>query len=74
MADNIVGVRFRRAGKVYYFDPQDIDLEVNDLVVVETERGLELGHVAIAPNQVLASSVNQPLKPVTMGRAIAIGF
>ncbi|MFC2070989.1 stage 0 sporulation family protein [Chloroflexota bacterium] len=64
MADNVVGVRFRRAGKVYYFDPQDIDLEVNDNVVVETERGLELGHVAIAPNQVLASDVNQPLKPV----------
>jgi cell fate regulator YaaT (PSP1 superfamily) len=64
MADNIVGIRFRRAGKVYYFDPQDIELEVNDYVVVETARGLELGHVAIAPTQVLASEVNQPLKPV----------
>ncbi|MFC1920681.1 stage 0 sporulation family protein [Chloroflexota bacterium] len=64
MAEKIVGVRFRRAGKVYYFDPQDMELEVNDYVVVETTRGLEMGNVAIAPNQVLANDVNQPLKPV----------
>ncbi|MBA7641888.1 hypothetical protein ES703_49574 [subsurface metagenome] len=60
----IVGVRFKRAGKVYYFDPAGIDLEVNDHVVVETTRGLELGQVAIAPKQVLASDVDKPLKPV----------
>ncbi len=64
MSDNIVGIRFRRAGKVYYFDPQDIELEVNDRVVVETARGLELGQVAIAPTQVIVSEVNQPLKLV----------
>ena len=64
MSDNIVGVRFRRAGKVYYFDPQDIELEVNDNVVVETTRGLELGEVAIAPMQVPEGEVSQPLKPV----------
>ncbi len=63
MAD-IVGVRFKRAGKVYYFDPAGIDLEVNDQVVVETVQGLELGQVAIAPKQVLASEVDKPLKPV----------
>jgi cell fate regulator YaaT (PSP1 superfamily) len=61
---NIVGVRFKRAGKVYYFDPAGIDLEVNDYVVVETARGLELGQVIISPKQVLASDVEQPLKPV----------
>ena len=61
----IVGVRFKRAGKVYYFDPAGIDLEVNDYVVVETTRGLELGQVVIAPGQVLASDVEKPLKPVT---------
>ena len=60
MSDNIVGIRFRRAGKVYYFDPQDIEVEVNDQVVVETARGLELGQVAIAPTQVIASEVVQP--------------
>jgi len=63
MAD-IVGVRFKRAGKVYYFDPADIDLEVNDYVVVETARGLELGQVVISPGQVLASDVEKPLKSV----------
>lgn len=60
----IVGVRFKRAGKLYYFDPAGIDLEVNDYVVVETTRGLELGHVVISPKQVLASEVAQPLKSV----------
>jgi len=63
MAD-IVGVRFKKAGKVYYFNPAGIDLEVNDYVVVETTRGLELGQVVIAPTQVLASDVGRPLKLV----------
>ena len=60
----IAGIRFKRAGRVYYFDPVGIDLEVNDYVVVKTARGLELGHVVIAPKQVLASEVTEPLKPV----------
>ena len=60
----IVGVRFKKAGKVYYFDPAGIDLEVNDYVVVKTTRGLEMGHVVIAPRQVLVNEVTTPLKPV----------
>jgi len=60
----IVGVRFKRAGKVYYFDPADIDLEQDDCVVVKTSRGLELGRVVISPKQVLASEVPTPLKQV----------
>jgi len=60
----IVGVRFKRAGRVYYFDPTDIELKVSDHVVVKTTRGLELGQVVIAPEQVLASEVETPLKPV----------
>jgi len=60
----IVGIRFQRAGKIYYFDPAGINLEVNDHVVVKTARGLELGQVVIAPKQVLASEVTEPLKPV----------
>jgi len=60
----IVGVRFKRAGKVYYFDAAGIDLEANDYVVVKTTRGLELGRVFIAPKQVLASEVTKGLKPV----------
>lgn len=60
----IVGVRFRRAGKVYYFDPAGIDLEINDCVIVETGRGLELGRVVIAPGQVMANETEGTLKPV----------
>jgi len=64
MADKIVGIRFRKAGKVYYFDPAGIDLEINDYVIVETSRGRELGRVVIAPRQVLANEATGPLKPV----------
>ena len=60
----IVGVRFKRAGKVYYFDAAGIDLKVDDYVVVKTARGPELGRVMIAPKQVLASEVTKELKPV----------
>jgi len=60
----IVGVRFKRAGRVYYFDPAGFDLEVNDYVVVNTARGLELGHVVASPKQVSDSEVGRPLKSV----------
>jgi len=63
MAD-IVGVRFKRAGKIYYFDPAGIELEVGDYVVVKTTRGQELGRVVIAPGQVVSGEVNKELKPV----------
>jgi cell fate regulator YaaT (PSP1 superfamily) len=60
----IVGIRFKKASRVYYFDPVGIDLEANDYVVVQTTRGLKLGHVVIAPKQVLVSEVKTPLKPI----------
>ena len=60
----IVGIRFYRAGKIYYFDSAGIPINTTDFVVVETARGLELGQVVIAPGQVLSSSINEPLKPV----------
>ena len=65
MADQIVGVRFKTAGKVYYFNPAGLELEVNDYVIVETSRGTEMGKVIIAPRQVLANEINEPLKSVT---------
>jgi len=61
---DVVGVRFKRAGKLYYFDPSDIEIELGDYVVVDTSRGLELGQVVIAPTQVVAGEVTKPLKPV----------
>ncbi len=70
MADKVVGIRFRRAGKVYYFDPGDLELQVNEQVIVETSKGLELGKVVIAPRQVLASEINETLKPVLRKAAL----
>ncbi len=60
----LVGIRFHRAGKVYYFDATGIPLQVNDCVVVETTRGQELGSVVIAPGQILSANLTEPLKPV----------
>ena len=63
MAD-VVGIRFKRTGKMYYFDPAGIDLDVNDYVVVKTARGLEMGQVVVTPRQVLDSELKELLKPV----------
>ncbi len=60
----IVGVRFRKAGKVYYFDPAGIPLNVGDYVIVKTSRGQELGHVVIAPKSVAAEEITEPLMAV----------
>ncbi len=61
---DVVGIRFQRAGKVYYFAPAGLDLQVNDYVVAETERGLKVGRVVIAPKQIMASQLIEPLKPL----------
>ncbi|MCR5144521.1 MAG: stage 0 sporulation family protein [Lachnospiraceae bacterium] len=60
----IVGVRFRGAGKVYYFGPKDFQLKLNDQVIVETARGLEIGTVAMAPREVEDEEITQPLKDI----------
>ena len=60
----IVGVRFRTAGKVYYFGPKNLELKLGDHVVVETARGVELGMVAVEPKDVPDDEVVQPLKTV----------
>lgn len=60
----VVGIRFQRAGKIYYFDPLDYDLETAMHVIVETARGIEMGTVLIPPQEVDDDKVVQPLKPV----------
>lgn len=60
----IIGIRFKKAGRVYYYDPGNVEYKLNDRVVVNTPRGLKIGHVAIAPEQVLSSEINEPLKTV----------
>ena len=60
----VVGVRFRPAGKIYYFDPANLPITSDSHVIVETARGIEYGTVIIAPKEVEDSLVVQPLKPV----------
>lgn len=61
---NVIGVRFRRAGKIYFFDPAGYSINQGDNVIVETARGIEYGKVVIGPRDVEDSQVIQPLKPV----------
>jgi len=60
----VVGVRFERAGKAYYFAPSGLELNLHDRVVVETSQGLALGEVVIAPRQIEEEELNGELKPV----------
>lgn len=61
---SVVGVKFRKSGKVYYFSPNGIDLSPGDNVIVETTRGVEYGSIACGPKLVSASDIVSPLKPV----------
>lgn len=60
----VVGVRFRNAGKIYYFDPGKLQMEAGTHVIVETARGVEMGTVIMAPREVTDDAVVQPLKSV----------
>lgn len=60
----VTGVRFKAAGKVYYFDPGDLTIALGDKVIVETARGLEYGTVASAPMEVSDQEIVAPLKQV----------
>ena len=60
----VVGIRFQKAGKIYYFDPCDFDLETGMHAIVETARGVEMGTVLLPPREVEDEKVIQPLKPV----------
>jgi len=60
----VIGVRFRKVGKIYYFDPVGIEFEKGDFAIVETARGVEFGTVVLAPREVPEETVVQPLKPV----------
>lgn len=61
---NVIGVRFRSAGKIYFFDPAGYEIKQGDNVIVETARGVEYGRVVIGPRDVDDSKIIQPLKPV----------
>lgn len=60
----VIGVRFRKAGKIYFFEPGDMEIKVGDNVIVETARGVEYGNVVIRKCDVEEDKIIQPLKPV----------
>ena len=60
----VIGVRFRNAGKIYYFDPKKLPIKKGDHVIVETARGIEYGSVVADAREVTDDQVVQPLKPV----------
>ncbi|GGB51001.1 stage 0 sporulation protein [Virgibacillus dakarensis] len=60
----VIGVRFKKAGKIYYFDPGEHDIDIDSYVIVETIRGIEFGKVVIASKQVDEEDVVLPLKQV----------
>ncbi|MBS4535915.1 stage 0 sporulation family protein [Clostridium sp. D2Q-14] len=61
---NVVGVRFKKAGKIYYFDPVDIDVKKENSVIVETVRGIEFGDVVVGPKEIKEEDIVAPLKNV----------
>lgn len=61
----VIGVRFRPAGKIYFFDPADLEIETGQYVIVETTRGMEYGLVVLEKRLVEEEKVIQPLKTVT---------
>ena len=60
----VIGVRFKEVGKIYYFDPKDKKLKTGDKVIVETARGIECGVVALANKNVPDEEIIHPLKPL----------
>src|SRR5699024_9744050 len=60
----VIGVRFKKAGKIYYFDPNSLNVSLDDSVIVETARGIEFGEVVIINKEVDKEDVVLPLKKV----------
>lgn len=61
---DVVGIKFRNAGKVYYFNPKNLDLKKGDHVIVETAVGVEYGEVALEKKQVTDDQVKKPVKDI----------
>ncbi len=60
----VTGVRFKTAGKVYYFDPDNFELKIGDNVIVETTRGMEFGTVTMETSEVSEKEIVSPLKKI----------
>ena len=64
MNKTVIGVRFKDVGKVYYFDPGDVQIEVGEGVIVETVRGVEFGEVVLPPREIEEEKIIKPLKSI----------
>ena len=60
----VIGVRFRKTGKIYFFAPGALDIEKGQYVIVETARGVEYGSVVLGIREVADDEITQPLKNV----------
>ena len=60
----VVGIRFKEVGKIYYFDPLDIEFKKGDFAIVETVRGIECGEVAMKNRTIDDEEIIKPLKPI----------
>ena len=60
----IIGVRVKKPGKIYFFDPQDIEVEMGEKVIVETTMGDEIGEVVINNRELPDDKISKPLKKV----------
>ena len=60
----VIGVRFKKAGKIYYFDPAEADVKKGDFVIVETARGIEFGECVIGVKEIEEKDIVSPLKSV----------
>lgn len=60
----IIGVRFKKPGKIYFFDPENLEVNKNDNVIVETAMGEEIGRVVVPKREIEESKINSPLKKV----------
>ncbi|MCY6484782.1 stage 0 sporulation family protein [Clostridium aestuarii] len=60
----VVGIRFKKSGKIYYFSPNELDVKIGENVIVETVRGIEFGKCVIGPKDILEEEIIMPLKNV----------
>lgn len=61
---SIIGVRFKKVGKVYHFDPAGLEVKQGEYVIVETSRGIEMGEVAVSNHDVDSDTIKKPLRSV----------
>ena len=64
----VIGVRFKQVGKIYYFSPNGVQMPIGEKVIVETARGIECGEVAIANREIDDEGIVKPLKTVIILR------